>query len=378
MRLLIAIYFFVLSLFAIFSYGFIDLNLHLSSSPVFLTLQKPLEVLVFQMRPIASMIFLALLSMLFFCYIWFLKKGNTFFLTWKRILLLLIAISVLLIVSFPALTYDIFNYITTAKVAFFHHENPYLVMPIDILNEPYLAFTRAANKVALYGPVWILGTAIPHYLGQGNIWLTIIMFKLMNAVCYIGLSYLIYRATKSIKNVMFFALNPLILIETLVSGHNDIYMMLFVVAGILLWEKKDTASKIKGLISFIASCLIKGATLVLLPLFFIKNISRDRLLLIAYWLLAGVFFVVGPLREELYPWYAVWLISIAALLDMKKHAVLIGFTIVLSFALELRHIPYIYMGEYGGVGPIMRTLLTIVPVLLYGGYVAIRKLQSNK
>jgi hypothetical protein len=92
MRLLIAIYFFVLSLFAIFSYGFIDLNLHLSSSPVFLTLQKPLEVLVFQMRPIASMIFLALLSMLFFCYIWFLKKGNTFFLTWKRILLLLIAI----------------------------------------------------------------------------------------------------------------------------------------------------------------------------------------------------------------------------------------------------------------------------------------------
>jgi hypothetical protein len=285
---------------------------------------------------------------------------------------------VLLIVSFPALTYDIFNYITTAKVAFFHHENPYLVMPIDILNEPYLAFTRAANKVALYGPVWILGTAIPHYLGQGNIWLTIIMFKLMNAVCYIGLSYLIYRATKSIKNVMFFALNPLILIETLVSGHNDIYMMLFVVAGILLWEKKDTASKIKGLISFIASCLIKGATLVLLPLFFIKNISRDRLLLIAYWLLAGVFFVVGPLREELYPWYAVWLISIAALLDMKKHAVLIGFTIVLSFALELRHIPYIYMGEYGGVGPILRTLLTIVPVLIYGGYVAIRKLQSNK
>ena len=378
MTFMMAIYFFVLSLFAIFSYGFIDLNLHLSSSPVFLTLQKPLEVLVFQMRPIASMIFLFLLSALFLAYIWFLKRGSTFFLTWKKTLLFLIAVAVLLVCSFPALTYDIFNYITTAKVAFFHHENPYLVMPIEIPNEPYLAFTRAANKVALYGPVWILGTAIPHYLGQGNIWLTIIVFKLMNAVGYIGVSYLIYRATKSIKNVLFFALNPLILIEILVSGHNDIYMMLFAVAGILLWEKRDMESKIGGMILFVASCLIKGATIVLLPLFFIKNISRDRLLLFAYCLLACVFFVVGPLREELYPWYAVWLISIAALFDLKKHAVLIGFTIVLSFALELRHIPYMYMGEYGGVGPMMRTLLTAVPLIVYGGYVGIKKLRLNK
>lgn len=378
MTIIVGLYFFILSLFVVFSYGFIDLNLHLSSSPVFLMLQKPLEVLVFQMRPIASVIFLFIVSTLFVVYIWFLKKGSVFFPTWKKMLPFLIAVSVLLVVSFPALTYDIFNYITTAKVAFFHHENPYLVMPIEIPNEPYLAFTRAANKVALYGPVWILGTAVPHYLGQGNIWLTIIMFKLMNAFCYIGLSYLIYRATKSIKNVLFFALNPLILIEILVSGHNDIYMMAFTVAAILLWEKKGIGSKIGGLILFIASCLIKGATVVLLPLFFIKNLSRDRLLFFAYWLLACVFFVAGPLREELYPWYAVWLISIAALFDLKKHAVLIGFTIVLSFALELRHIPYMYMGEYGGAGPMMRTLLTIVPLIVYGGYVGIKKLRLNK
>jgi len=378
MTLIIAVYFFVLSLFAIFSYGFIDLNLHLFSSPIFLTLQKPLEVLVFQMRPIASMVFLFFLLALFLMYIWFLKKGSIFFPTWKKTLLLLTFVSVLLVVSFPAFTYDIFNYIATAKVAFFHHENPYLVMPIEVPNEPYLAFTRAANKVALYGPVWILGTFVPHYFGQGNIWLTIIMFKLMNAVCYIGLSYLIYSATKSIKNVLFFALNPLILIETLVSGHNDIYMMLFTVASILLWEKRNAGSKILGVVSFIASCLVKGATLVLLPLFFIKNISRDRFLFFTYWLLACVFFIAGPLREELYPWYAVWLISIAALFDLKKHAVLIGFTIVLSFALELRHIPYMYMGEYGGIGPVSRTLFTIVPVLLYGVYVGIKKLQSNK
>lgn len=377
MTVVVGIYFFVLSLFVIFSYGFIDLNLHLSSSPVFLTLQKPLGILVFQMRPIASLIFLFLLSMLFFGYILFLKKGNAVFATWKKTVMFLVAVVILLVCSFPAFTYDIFNYITTAKVAFFHHENPYLVMPVEIPNEPYLAFTRASNKVALYGPAWILMTAIPHYLGQGNIWLTIVVFKLMNAIWYLGLSYLIYRVTKSIKNVLFFALNPLVLIEVLVSGHNDIYMMVFAVAALLLWEKKGVGNKIGALASFIASCLIKGASIVLFPLFFIKNISRDRILLLSYCLLAFVFFVAGPLREELYPWYAVWLISIASLFDMKKHAILIGFTIVLSFALELRNIPYMYMGEYGGVGPMLRTLLTVLPLVVYGAYVGIKKLQSN-
>lgn len=368
---MIRIYFFVLSLLVIFSYGFIDLNLHLSSSSLFLTLQKPLETLVFQMRPVASLVYVFLLSMLFFWYIWFLKKGYSLVGTRKKITVLLVAVSVLLVCSFPAFTYDIFNYITTAKVAFFHHENPYLVMPVEIPNEPYLAFTRAANKVALYGPVWLAMTAIPHYLGLGNIWLTVVMFKLMNAFWYVGLSYLIYRVTKSVKNVLFFALNPLVLIEVLVSGHNDIYMMVFALSAVLLWEKRDTVHRIGALISFVASFLIKGASVVLFPLFLIKNLSRDRLLFYAYWLLAFVFFVAGPVREELYPWYAVWLISIASLFDFKKHAVLIGFTVVLSLALELRHIPYMYTGEYGGTGPMVRMMVTVIPLVLYGGFVAL-------
>jgi hypothetical protein len=361
-------YFFVLFVFSVFSYGFIDLNLHLSLSPMFIAFQKPLETLVFHMRPIASSIFLFLLVMMSGYYVWFLKKGNAFFTTWKKTLTILIVVVGLLLCSFPAFTYDIFNYITTAKVAFHYHENPYLVMPIEIPNEPYLAFTRAANKVALYGPVWILVTAIPHYLGGGNIWLTIVMFKLMNVLGYIGFSYLIYRVTKSLKNVIFFALNPLVLIEVLVSGHNDIFMMVFAIAAFLLWEKKGIGNKIGAFVLFVASCLIKGASLVLLPLFFVNKISRDRLLLIAYCLMLFVFVVVAPLREELYPWYAVWLISIASLLDMKKHMTLIGFTIVLSFALELRQLPYMWMGYYEGIGPFLRILFTGIPLGIYWCY----------
>lgn len=367
MKYLIIVYFLTIAFLGWFSYGFLDPNLSLWSNPRFTYFQAPLSYLVYHNRPIASTVFFSIVFLLFFCYILFFRFGEKFFVSWKRLLFLLIASGAILVFSYPALTHDLFNYITTAKVAFTLHENPYIVMPVEIPNEPYLAFTRAANKVALYGPAWILITVIPHFFGGGNIWRTIISFKVLNAFVYICFSYLIYKITKNIRNVIFFAFNPLILIEVLVSGHNDIYMMILALGGLSIWQKKRLPQKAAGLVLFIFSWLVKGSTIVLLPLVFMKKLSWDRLLLIAYCLLSLIFFVVAPLREELYPWYAVWLIAVASLMDIKKQKFIAGFSVALSFALELRHLPYMWMGYYEGPGPILRTFLTIIPVAIYAG-----------
>jgi len=302
---------------------------------------------------------------MFVCYLVFFRRVEKIFSSNKKLLVTILVSAIILGFSFAAFSYDLFNYIATAKVTYTYHENPYIVMPIEIPNEPYLAFTRAANKVALYGPVWIAITAVPHYLGGGNIWRTIIAFKFMNVAVYLFTAYFIYYVTKSKKNVIFFALNPLILIETLVSGHNDIYMMILAIVGFLMWRQRGLKSKLLGGLSFFASWWIKGATVILTPLFFFRKVSTERLLVFAYWLLALVFFIATPIREELYPWYAVWLISVAAFLPLNKHTFIVEFTMVLSFALELRQMPYMWMGYYEGPGPILRTLVTVVPVAIY-------------
>jgi hypothetical protein len=298
-------------------------------------------------------------------YLIFLRKGEKLFSSTKILLVTIVTSAVILGLSFPAFTYDIFNYMMTAKVTYTYHENPYIVMPIEIPNEPYLAFTRAANKLALYGPVWIAITAIPHYLGGGNIWRTILAFKFMNVVVYLLMTYLIYRVTRSVKNVLFFAFNPLVLIETLVSGHNDIYMILLALLGLVLWQKRGLKNKVFGFLTLFASWWIKGATVVIAPLLFFRKLSFEKTIVITYWLLAAVFFIATPLREELYPWYAVWLVTTAALLPLKRHPFFVGFTIVLTFALELRQMPYIWMGYYEGPGPLLRLLVTVVPVAVY-------------
>lgn len=354
----------VFGLLVIFSWGFVDPGLNSFASTEMLRATQVLRNIVFQSPVFAGLIFILLLTTLIISYV------RVFTLPiesvqYKKIWFVVGALGVLGALAFPAFSYDVFNYITTAKVTYFHGENPYIVMPFEILNEPYLAFTRAANKVALYGPLWILLTSIPHYLGHNNIWVTILVFKLTNAFWYLAFSFLIYRVTKSMKNVLFFAFNPLILIEVLIAGHNDIVMMFLATIGLIVWFQKGLSQKIVGLFFLISSVLIKGATVVLLPLIFFRYLSRDRALFLALCLLSVVFFFAAPIREELYPWYAVWIISPVAFLDLKKYKNVVIGTMILTASLEFRHIPYMMTLSYAGWGVLFRILVSYVPVVLF-------------
>ena len=354
MVVIVFLYVAALVLLGILSYGFTDPNLVLSRGPWFVAPHDWLFHLAYGERTTMTIVFASLLIILFACYLKFLKDSQLIFRSWSKLLKLILVSAAVLTLAYPALTYDLFNYMTTAKVLYKYGENPYLVMPIEIPNEPNLAFTRAANKVALYGPTWLLISALPFFAGAGNVWLTFLAFKAMNAVIYIGFCWLVYKWTKSISNVLFFALNPLVLVEVIMNGHNDIYMMVLVLLAL----------RYKNWAAMVASWFVKEATLVTAPLMVLR-MSWEKMLVAAYWLLAFVFFVFAPLREELYPWYAVWLIMPAALLQYKQHTFIWQFTIVLSFALELRALPYMWMGYYEGPGSLLRTILTFCPLTIF-------------
>jgi len=208
MRIVTSIFIITLGLFSLFTYAFVGSNLPY--------LESLYTGYYFTHRFLLASLYAVLIAVLFGCFYIFIKNVDRFKIDLKKIITLTILAT---IIAYPAaLTLDIFNYMTTAKVLFLYQENPYIIYPIEFINEPYLEFTRAANKTALYGPFWILLTAIPYFLGFGNFVLTMFSFKLLVAGFFVGTVFLLSKLDK--RAVLFFALNPLVIIETLVSAHN--------------------------------------------------------------------------------------------------------------------------------------------------------------
>lgn len=370
-KLLATGYCVLLFFFLFFSYLFVDPGLFY---------MKSLYTGFFsQNRLITTILYTLFICTSFLLYFAVLKSVKTGKLHLKQIVILILATIIILLFSYPAiLSFDIFNYIATAKVSFLYHENPYLVMPIEFINDPILLFMHAPNKIALYGPLWIFLTSIPHYLDFNNFLLTLVNFKIFISLFYIATVLMIWKISKNIFSVALFALNPLVVIETLVSSHNDIVMMFFALVAFYFMFKKKL---ILSTFFLIASILIKYSTIFLVPTFLYvlfthsrnKKINEDKVFLFAA-ICMFIIFIFSFLREEIYSWYAIWFLAFTSLIPERK--ILTAFSISLSFGLMLRYIPFMLLGTYFGPTPILKILLMIIPPILFTTFAIVKKHKS--
>lgn len=343
-----AFYAVTISALTIASWGFVDSNAPLPKIAA-------IQPLLYGKTIYPTAWYIATIVILFCWYAWVLHSVKKGMLSATIIWLLIFLTIVLLSFSYPAFSNDIFNYIATAKMTFFYRENPYIVMPIDIPNEPMLAFLHAANKVALYGPVWILLSAIPYVLGMGNLLATMWAFKLFVAGWYLFLCALIWiESGRKPWALAFFGLNPLVTISTLVDGHNDVVMMGFALLSLIAVKRRRV---FVGTLLLLASIFIKGATVFLLPVLLAPKRTW-------YWASMAMYAMVllSPIREEIYAWYFIWPLPFLALAEKQTllHAASYGF----SFGLMLRVAPFLYTRSWAGITPIIKKIVTFVPPLI--------------
>lgn len=368
-KILFVSYLFLLIALTIFSYAFVDQNLFY--------LHKVYSGFAFVHRVITTTLFTVLVTGLFIWYsllLIYLRK-NIFKLQDIR-LLIIITVSILLF-SYPAmLSYDIFNYIATAKTIFFYHENPYIIMPIEFIKDPLLQFTHAANKTALYGFVWILLSSIPFLSGFGNFLIILFSFKLFTVLFYVATIILLWNMSKSVFTVAYFALNPLVFIELLVSSHNDIVMVFFLLTSFYLLKNKKFSSAV---IFFFFSVFIKYATLISAPVFVYAlylSAKRKHVPWNTVYLLTAISMMLAfssaPFREEIYPWYALWFLPFIYLLKEKTWIVVAS--VLFSYSLLLRYVPFMLFGTYFGVTPLFKILATFVPISIFGIVYLLKKI----
>lgn len=356
-----------------YSFTQVDLSLTLSQASFWQDIQKVFQHVGYFNRPLSAAFFIALGIFSLVLYLLTISQVHLKKISGKTLSKIVIALSVILFFSYNAFSYDLFNYIFDAKIITFYQENPYDHKALDYPGDPMLSFMHWTHRTYPYGPAWLALTVPLSFVGFGYFLLTFYLFKLLMVASFIGSCFLIRKIAKDSDvdpdfAMAVFAFNPLVLVESLVSAHNDIVMMFFALLGLYAFLKRKM---IKSFIWFLVSILIKFATAFALPalvfdIFF--KVSRNTLFMaLTVSMIAAVF--VAIFRTNFQPWYLLMILPFASLVSNRTY-VLVP-TVIISFFALFQYLPYLYLGnwdapipQYLNIAMVSSVILSVVIVLI--------------
>jgi hypothetical protein len=280
-----------------------------------------------------------------------LYQGKKFPWLWVMLIALICSL------AYPMLSSDVFKYLFSAKTVVLYHANPHQVAPQVFEGDLWLRFMRWIHTPSPYGP-FQTALAIPYYvISLGKFTPMLYLYKFDQLFWYVLSIWSLGKLGVNVRSRLFFALNPLILIEWLVNAHNDAIMISLALFSLVAVRQ---GRGILAWISLILSIGVKYITVIFLPIIII--FKKLTTLSIAYWSLIILF--LAPLlyhySYQYQPWYVTWLIPFAAL---SASPVIMGLTTAYSFGALLRYLPFIQTGLWQG-SALYFALLTFLPLLL--------------
>jgi hypothetical protein len=233
--------------------------------------------------------FILLSAGLFFVYYYLLREKLS------KINILLSAVSFQLIVlfSWPILSTDIFYYILSDRVATVYHQNVWKVPTEKFPNDPFFHLTDWRGQTKIYGPVNQFFYNLPSLVTGGDLFLSLLLYKGLVIIFVVATLILLLRQfpkanSPGLSLVAAVFLNPLFIIETAGSGHNDILMLFFgVLAAILFLNDRLSLSAI----SLAVAAGVKIPILALAPFLIGSLISVKKI--ISGIIFGLLFFILG-------------------------------------------------------------------------------------
>lgn len=191
----------------------------------------------------------------------------------------------LIFVFTPAmLSHDILVYTSYSRLLANYHANPYFVPLAAFPRDPYVPLNYWANSIAAYGPLWLavcgfFGLLVgPQPIGY------ILAFRLFALAMHLLNIWLVMKTLRAMGQsprtvtlgTLLYAWNPLVLLESGLGGHNDVFMTTFLLLGVFLSvraEHRGTLLSPRGylppLVTFTLAALVKFTTLPVIALFIV-------------------------------------------------------------------------------------------------------------
>jgi len=191
----------------------------------------------------------------------------------KNIFIGAIILGLIMIFTVPFDSSDIFGYINRGVQQAFYNLNPYLttVSQIPSRHSDLMFHSHWIYNPAPYGFLFIYLTKLVCLICGKHFFATLISFKILNFLAYIVCCLLIMKMGRKLNlqrpwfALYLFAWNPLVLLDALGNGHNDLIMgCLLMLSAVLLYSERWL---ILSLPVLALSVLIKYTSILAFPFF---------------------------------------------------------------------------------------------------------------
>ncbi|HZU60877.1 MAG TPA: polyprenol phosphomannose-dependent alpha 1,6 mannosyltransferase MptB [Solirubrobacteraceae bacterium] len=179
---------------------------------------------------------IAAMVLMFACYVIAVRTAER--VSARAMLLCIGAINVLVLLAPPLLSTDIFSYQMYGHMGALYGFNPYLAGPHALQLDPLSQYVGAkwAYTPSVYGPVF---TILSYILAPLSIAASALAYKSIAAISSLGTVALVWNAARlrqvnPVKAVALVGLNPLTVIYGVGGGHNDLLMLVALMAGVYL------------------------------------------------------------------------------------------------------------------------------------------------
>lgn len=177
---------------------------------------------------------------------------------------------------------DVFSYILYGRIGALHGANPLIATPGDFPHDPFLSLVYWRGVRSVYGPAWLLLSQALTHLAEalgGSLALYVALFKLLGLVAHLANALLIWgilgrlAPSRRLAGTLFYAWNPLCLLEFCASAHNDAVMLSCALLGVYWLVRGREASAVAA---FGLSIATKYVLLALVPFYLLLVYRRLR------------------------------------------------------------------------------------------------------
>lgn len=190
----------------------------------------------------------------------------------KQLIVVAILLRLVLFFGPPSLSDDYYRFIWDGQI-WSAGMSPYQSTPealIDDLPDSYQPLYDSLNSQtyhSTYPPFSQYVFAIPSLLGVKDIFWSMTMMRVLLLLFEFGAVYLLFQLTKSVAKVLFYAMNPLVILELTGNLHFEGLVVFFI---LLAWWFYKQNKWVGGAVALCFGVLTKLTPLMFLPLLFKK------------------------------------------------------------------------------------------------------------